>query len=222
MSTAHGQQGEPGMSMHHLAGVLVLAGGTAARMGGVSKPDVMVAGKRLLDHALAEISRTAPRARIVVVAPPDVSVPPSVIRILEDPPLGGPLAGYAAGFHALTIDEGALVAFMTCDAPLSARLFPALLEAFEAESCDGAVPVQHTPEGDILQLTQGIYRSEFLQDVMRDHVRNKSLRRAFSDAHLVGVPDQSQCGFDVDTWEEVATLEEYLLSDDGREARSDL
>ena len=112
------------MSMHHLAGVLVLAGGTAARMGGVSKPDVMVAGKRLLDHALAEISRTALRARIVVVAPPEVSVPPSVIRILEDPPFGGPLAGYAAGFHALTIDEGALVAFMTCDAPTVGAIIP--------------------------------------------------------------------------------------------------
>ena len=77
---------------------VVLAGGTARRLGGVSKPDVELAGRRLLDHALAA---TAGARRVVVVAPASVAVPDGVTRTLEDPPHGGPVAGLAAGLAAL-------------------------------------------------------------------------------------------------------------------------
>ncbi|MHB1063439.1 MAG: molybdenum cofactor guanylyltransferase [Georgenia sp.] len=81
---------------------IVLAGGTARRLDGVSKPDVELGGRRLLDHALAA---TSGARAVAVVAPDSVRVPEGVHRTLEDPPHGGPEAGIAAGIAAL--DAGA-------------------------------------------------------------------------------------------------------------------
>ena len=79
---------------------IVLAGGTGRRMGGASKPDVIVAGRRMLDHVLDELA--AQKVPAVVVGPPDLDVPldspTGVTLVREDPPLGGPAAGIAAGF----------------------------------------------------------------------------------------------------------------------------
>ena len=85
--------------------VIVLAGGTGRRLGGACKPDVLVAGRRMLDHVLDGVAglrgRGLPDGRVVVVAPQQVALPDGVLRALEDPPLGGPVAGVAAGLGAL-------------------------------------------------------------------------------------------------------------------------
>ncbi len=85
--------------------VIVLAGGTGRRLGGACKPDVLVAGRRMLDHVLDGVAglrgRGLPAGRVVVVAPQQVALPDGVLRALEDPPLGGPVAGVAAGLGAL-------------------------------------------------------------------------------------------------------------------------
>lgn len=85
--------------------VIVLAGGTGRRLGGACKPDVLVAGRRMLDHVLDGVAglrgRGLPDGRVVVVAPQQVALPDGVLRALEDPPLGGPVAGVAAGLRAL-------------------------------------------------------------------------------------------------------------------------
>ena len=138
-----------------LCGVIVLAGGTAKRMGGVSKPDVVVGKKTLLVRAIEEIRAVAPAAEIVVVAPPQVAIPQGVARVLEDPPFGGPVAGVAAGFEKLmtlpSYRPGGLVGLLTCDAPLAPRLYPALEQAFrevtvlslrEANATEMGQPVQ--------------------------------------------------------------------------------
>ena len=80
---------------------IVLAGGTGRRLGGVLKPQVTVRGRRLLDHVL---DATAQARRVVVVAPETVPVPDGVVRTLEDPPHGGPVAGIAAGLLQFTDD----------------------------------------------------------------------------------------------------------------------
>ena len=85
--------------------VIVLAGGTGRRLGGACKPDVLVAGRRMLDHVLDGVAglrgRGLPAGRVVVVAPQQEALPDGVLRALEDPPLGGPVAGVAAGLGAL-------------------------------------------------------------------------------------------------------------------------
>ncbi len=131
---------------------VVLAGGTARRLDGVSKPDVELAGRRLLDHALAA---TAGARRVVVVAPASVHVPPGVRRTLEDPPHGGPVAGIAAGLAALDASAPGVAAsdvvapspdhagtgprsgeigapwvlVLACDVPFAASAVPRLLDA---------------------------------------------------------------------------------------------
>ncbi|WP_311519164.1 respiratory nitrate reductase subunit gamma, partial [uncultured Actinomyces sp.] len=77
--------------------VLILAGGTAKRLGGVSKPDYKIGPSRLIDIALAEIDGTGFEGRIVVIAPSQLEVRDGVELTLEDPPHGGPLAGIGAG-----------------------------------------------------------------------------------------------------------------------------
>jgi molybdopterin-guanine dinucleotide biosynthesis protein A len=83
---------------------VVLAGGRARRLGGVSKPDVVVGGRRLLAHVLDAVGASGPSgaaSRTVVVGPPGLDVPAGVVRTLEDPPDGGPVAGLSAGLAAL-------------------------------------------------------------------------------------------------------------------------
>ncbi|WP_152352755.1 molybdenum cofactor guanylyltransferase [Brachybacterium subflavum] len=78
--------------------LIVLGGGEGRRLGGVSKPDLVVGGRRLVDRVLDAGAGCAPR---VVVAPESVAVPDGVLRTLEDPPAGGPVAGIAAGLARL-------------------------------------------------------------------------------------------------------------------------
>lgn len=134
MTAEESPQRLPSPTAPQLCGVVILAGGTAKRMGGVSKPDVVVGGKTLLVRAIEEIRVVAPAAAIVVVAPPQVAIPQGVSRVLEDPPFGGPVAGIAAGFEKLTTlsgyRPGSLVGLLTCDAPLAPRLYPALERAY--------------------------------------------------------------------------------------------
>lgn len=107
---------------------LILGGGTARRLGGVSKPDVTYQGRRLLDHVLSSLP-DAVTGRRVVVAPDSVAVPDDVLRTLEDPPFGGPVAGIAAGLAVLEPEDDDLVAILTCDAPRAGEAIPTLLAA---------------------------------------------------------------------------------------------
>ncbi|WP_456786239.1 molybdenum cofactor guanylyltransferase [Cellulomonas sp. P5_C5] len=122
---------------------VVLAGGRARRLGGVSKPDVEVGGIALLDHALAAV---AGATHVVVVGPPQVARP-GVATVLEDPPDGGPVAGLAAGLDALPADGPDLVVVLACDVPGAGRALPALLTAATAAptASAGATAVSDVP-----------------------------------------------------------------------------
>lgn len=78
---------------------IILAGGRAGRLGGASKPDLVVGGRRLLETAI-EAARSAGCRSIVVVGPPSLEAPGCLV-VREDPPFGGPVAGLAAGLAAL-------------------------------------------------------------------------------------------------------------------------
>jgi molybdopterin-guanine dinucleotide biosynthesis protein A len=76
---------------------VILTGGTGSRLGGLDKARLDLAGRSLLDHALAAVSE----AEEVVVVGPETPTSQPVTFTLEDPPGGGPLAGVAAGVAAL-------------------------------------------------------------------------------------------------------------------------
>ncbi|MGW5420618.1 DUF6457 domain-containing protein [Streptomyces sp. NPDC003943] len=76
---------------------IVLAGGSARRLGGADKPGVRVGGRALLDRVLAGCRDAG---RTVVVAAPRATARP-VEWTREDPPGGGPVAALDAGLRRL-------------------------------------------------------------------------------------------------------------------------
>ncbi|MFG1867967.1 molybdenum cofactor guanylyltransferase [Micromonospora arborensis] len=95
---------------------VVLAGGSARRMGGVDKPALPVGGRPMRDRVLAAVGDATPR---VLVGPAD-AVPAGVRVTREDPPGGGPVAAAAVGL-ALLDSDATLVALLAADLPLLTR-----------------------------------------------------------------------------------------------------
>ena len=77
-------------------GAVVLAGGTAVRMGGVDKASIELDGRTLLEHALDAVLD----ASEVVVVGEWVRTNRPVTFTREDPSHGGPAAGLLAGLDA--------------------------------------------------------------------------------------------------------------------------
>ncbi|PVU82168.1 molybdopterin-guanine dinucleotide biosynthesis protein [Cellulomonas sp. WB94] len=209
---------------------LVLAGGRARRLGGVSKPDVVVGGRRLLAHVLGAVDGPDVR-RVVVVGPDTLAVPDGVTRTLEDPPDGGPVAGLAAGLAILRDGaEPEWVLVLACDVPRVAGAVPLLVGAVDAvvdaagpggtgsssRACDGVVLVDDDGRDQPLV---GLYRRVALDAAVarlgagggagagRDGVRGASVRALVDALDLVRVADVEHHGVDVDTWADVAALE---------------
>src|SRR5688500_10211450 len=84
---------------------VVLAGGTAARLGGADKAAIEHAGRTFLEHALAAVVA----AGEVVVVGGQVPTSRPVTFVREDPPLGGPVAGLAAGRRVLAREPDLLL-----------------------------------------------------------------------------------------------------------------
>lgn len=182
---------------------IILAGGTGRRLGGVSKPDFRINGTRLIDILLAELDALGFAGQIVVVGPPELDLPTHVSRVLEDPPLGGPLAGIVAGVAALEgTDPSALVLLATCDAPLAPRLVPALVS--NIDDAEGAVPVTADDEG-WAQYLHGVYHLGSLRRV--PDARNHSIRRGFRSMDVRSVVDVEDFCQDVDTPDDATRME---------------
>lgn len=185
---------------------IVLAGGTASRLDGVSKPDVELAGRRLLDHTLAA---TAGAGRVVVVAPESVAVPDGVVRTLEDPPHGGPVAGLAAGLAALDghpaggTGTAPLLLVLSCDVPFVAGAVPRLLAAV-GEGADGACL---RDASGYLQWLVAVYRTGALRGRLdASERRGSSVRALVAPLRLTAVPARGQEAADVDTWADLDAL----------------
>jgi len=182
---------------------IVLAGGRGRRLGGASKPEVVVGGRALLDHALAAV---AAADRVVVVGPQDLARP-GVPTVLEDPPDGGPVAGLAAGLAFLAPDG--LVAVLACDVPRAGAALPALLAAAGADDVDGARLV--SADGRPQHLV-AVYRADALVRALAalPETHGAAMRRLVADLRLVDVPDTSDAGADADTWADVERLDAQL------------
>ena len=203
-----------------VAAIIILAGGTAARLGGVSKPDFKVGGRRLIDILFDQLDAIGFAGEAIVVAPADVAVRPGVVLTLEDPPHGGPLAGIGAGVRALTINDDDLVAIATCDAPVAVRLLPQMASVLnggltndglandgpsDARRPDGVVPLNVR---DWPQYAHGLYRAGALRSLAFE--RDRSVRQAFCGLDLATVRDDAGHCIDVDTPEDAQALLAHL------------
>lgn len=180
---------------------IVLAGGRGSRLGGVSKPDVTVDGRRLLDIALAAV---AGARRAVVVG--DVTVPPNVLLTREDPPFGGPVAGVDAGFTALG-EHAPWTLLLASDLPDAGAAVAALLVAEPVPDDDGACLLDADGQ---LQWLLGTYRSEALARRLaeRGDPPLTAMYRLLEPLRLLGVDPGAASVADVDTPDDLARWQE--------------
>ncbi|PPF75208.1 hypothetical protein C5B99_11605 [Pseudoclavibacter sp. Z016] len=122
----------------------MLAGGRGSRLGGVSKGDLEVGGRRLIDVALGA-AHDAGASRTIVVGAVDVQAPAELIR--EEPPFGGPAAGLAAALPSVSAPWLLLLA---CDLPRAPALVELLIEASGRgpEASDGATDGEADTDGE--------------------------------------------------------------------------
>ena len=185
---------------------VILAGGCAHRLGGVSKANLRVGTRRLLDVVLDAVdgAREGLEGSNVVVARESVEVPWSVIRTMEDPPGSGPLAGIRAGLQALPpAQPDDLVLVCAVDSPGIGRSIRQLREALEDDPLNhfagavtfGGVPKPHR------QLLQGLYRRVPLEASIAaaDTVVNRSVHSVLGGLCLLDLPVEPEACRDLDT-----------------------
>ena len=213
---------EPEVPERILPDLIVLAGGSGSRLGGADKPAVTVAGRTLLSRAL---DARVLAARTVVVGressrPAAGAAAAEVLWALEDPPLGGPVAGVAAGLAALERDAAAgagWVLLLACDLPWAADAARILLAAADADAdALDALDGIHLVDADGRdQWLAGLYRASALAAAVRRagaDVRGARMRDLLAGLRLRGIRDDSNAGRDVDTWPDVAAAEALLAA----------
>lgn len=187
---------------------IVVGGGGGERLGGVSKPDLVLGGGRLIDRVCGALLEAC-GAGCVAVVPPAVRVPDGVLRTLEDPPGGGPLAGVDAGLAALGAPADAWVVVVSVDCPGIADVLAALLDEPLGDRCEGRILRGGVPE-PYDQYLMGVYRVGALRRVIdeavarRGNVRGMGVRRVLRALALERVDVSADVCRDVDTPEDVA------------------
>ena len=177
---------------------MVLAGGTARRMGGVDKALLELDGVTLLERVLAA---TVSASEVVVVGD-QRPVARQVTWTREAPPRGGPAAGVLAALDRFALPPPDLVAVLAVDMPLlSAETVARLVAAAQTEpGIDGAVLVD--PGGRRQTLAAAYRLRALLAAAPRDPLERHGLpmRRLVQGLRLAEVPAVGDEARDVDTW----------------------
>lgn len=184
---------------------LVLAGGSARRLGGADKPMVEIGGITLLDRV---VEACVTSGRVTVVGPPRPTRRP-VHWVREDPPGGGPAAAVAAGLGACSREWVLVLAadLPFLDANTVHRLWTTVAEteAGAAEAPDGAVIADADGRA---QWLAAIYRRSALQARLAAQgggpIHGLPLRRLVENLRLLRVTEAGHAVLDCDTWEDVA------------------
>jgi len=176
---------------------VVLAGGTSARLGGVDKAGIELAGRTMLEHALAVVAA----ATEVVVVGEEVPTSRPVTFVREDPPRGGPAAGLLAGAAALSRTPGAL-AVLAVDMP---RLTPGTVDRLlaAAEGRDGAFLVDE----DGRRQLAGVLDPRALERVEPGDPFGLPWHRLMQTFDLADVAPVGDEARDVDTWADLRDLD---------------
>ena len=173
---------------------IVLAGGSARRLGGVDKPALDVGGRSLLAHVVGAVGAAG---RIVVVGP-QRPLPVRVVWCVEDPPGGGPVVAIAAGLRHTAAD---VVVVLAADLPWVAPAVPVLRAALD-DGHDLAVLVDDV--GRVNHLAAA-WRRSALQTALSalGDPGGRPVRALTSSVAAVHVPDTGGWGRDCDTWPDV-------------------
>lgn len=186
------------MTLDPAFSAVVLSGGTAARMDGVDKAGIEVAGRTLLALALDAVVDAAE----VVVVGACVPTARPVTFTREDPPSGGPAAGLLTGRDAL-LHPPAWLGVLAVDMPrVTADTFRRLREA--ATGHDAAFLLDATGRRQLA----GVVRTARLDAVRpdREAQHNLPLHRLLAALDVAEVPAEGDEGRDVDTWADLRDL----------------
>lgn len=177
---------------------VVLAGGRGARLDGVDKAGVEVAGRTLLAWALDAVVD----AREVVVVGDPVPTERPVTFTRESPRYGGPAAGLLTGVDAL-LTVPAYVAVVAVDMPrLTMGTMRRLTDAAADE--DGAVLVGPDGRRQLALVVSTARLDEIRPD--HEHQHDLALWRLLAPLDLVEVPAVGDEHRDVDTWADLRDL----------------
>jgi molybdopterin-guanine dinucleotide biosynthesis protein A len=181
-------------------GAVVVAGGGAARMGGVDKGSIEVGGRTLLEHALAALSHVAD----VVVVGDEVRTSRPVTFTREDPRGGGPAAALLAGLRAFPHAPGRVVV-LAGDLPRVTKDTVDRLATALEDDVDGAVLVDR---GGRAQYLCASYRVAALLAAAPPYGEEHGLpmHRLLAALRLAEVAAVGDEAVDVDTWEDLRAV----------------
>ena len=187
---------------HEAVGAVVVAGGGAARMGGVDKGSIEVGGRTLLEHVLAALTNVAD----VVVVGDEVRTNRPVTFTREDPPGGGPAAALLAGLRAFPHAPGRVVV-LAGDMPRVTEDTVDRLEAAVEDQVDGAVLVDR---GGRAQYLCASYRVAALLAAAPPYGQEHGLpmHRLLAPLRLAEVAAVGDEAVDVDTWADLRAVRE--------------
>ena len=193
-------------------GAIVLAGGTAARMGGVDKASIELHGRTLLTHALDAVID----AGEVVVLGDWVATNRPVTFTREEPALGGPAAGLLTGLDAFARPPRHVVV-LAVDMPnvtmaTITRLRRAAVGHDGAVLCDasGRRQLAMVLDAPTLRAQRPAYGEEF----------SMPMHRLLDGLDLVAVPALGHEHRDVDSWSDLRDLGGASAPDDEAELNS--
>lgn len=177
---------------------VVLAGGTAARLGGADKASVEHAGRTLLEWALDALLDAS---EVVVVGDPVPTTRP-VTFTRESPRYGGPVAALLTGRDAL-LRTPTTLGVLAVDMPrVTPYTFRRLHEA--ALGHDGAF----LTDADGRRQLAGVLDVGRLDAVRPDHEtqHGMSVRGLLAGLDLAALAPEGDEGRDIDTWADLRDL----------------
>lgn len=181
-------------------GAVILAGGTAARMGGADKASIEFRGRTLLEHALdAVIDATE-----VVVVGEWVPTNRPVTFTREDPARGGPAAGLLAGLDAFARRPRQL-AVLAVDMPMvSMSTMDRIRRA--ADGRDGAVLCGPDGRRQLVYVFD-VARLEEVRPAYGEEY-GLAMKALTADLDLAEVPSVGDEARDIDGWADLRDLTE--------------
>lgn len=189
-------------------GAVLLVGGEGRRMGGIAKPLLTLEGRSLLARTV-EASVEAGVGPIVAVGPM-LEESDDVVWTTEEPPLGGPVAGIAAGLARMPADR---VLILAGDLARPAEVVRGLLSHRPANSADPAPAdgVVFSADGHP-QWLAGLYRTASVRHALDglDTDRNASVRALLGGLAIEWVVDREGNTADIDSPADLARAREEI------------
>ena len=174
---------------------LLVSGGKATRLGGLTKTALTVDGVPLIKRALTAVRGVSPHCPAVVVGDTEgLDDLGHVTHLREDPPFSGPAAAINTGVAHVTTD---LVAVLAADLPrIDAHTIRALVDAVGESDCAVAVD----PSGRVQYLT-AVWRTRALAEVVSTaEVAHRPARTLYDRCEWVPVHLEQTTTADIDTF----------------------